>query len=128
MAPPKAPTKPKTVTEYIAAAAKEARPRLREVRKAIRAAAPGAKEELKWNMPAYSYHRILVMFAGFKNHVSLFPTASAVRAFKKELGKRLTSTGTVQFPLDKPIPLALISKITAFRVKESLEKDGKWRT
>lgn len=128
MAPPKAPAKPKTVAEYIAAASKEARPRLRELRKCIRAAAPGAIESLKWSMPAYSYKRILVMFAGFKNHVSLFPTASAVRAFKKELGKRLTSTGTVQFPLDQPVPLALIRKITAFRVKESLEKDGKWRT
>jgi len=126
MAPSKAPAKPRTVVEYIAAA-KESRPRLRELRQAIRAAAPGAKEELKWNMPAYSYHRILVMFAGFKHHVSLFPTASALRAFKKELGPRLTSTGTVQFPLDKPIPLALIRRITKFRVKESLEKDGKWR-
>ena len=128
MPPPKASAKPKTVTEYIAASSKEARPRLRELRKCIRAAAPGAVENLKWGMPAYSYHRILVMFAGFKNHVSLFPTASAVRAFRKELGKRLTSTGTVQFPLDQPVPLALIRKITAFRVKESLEKDGKWRS
>lgn len=128
MAPPKATARPKTVTEYIAAASKESRPRLRELRKCIRAAAPGAVENLKWGMPAYSYHRILVMFAGFKNHVSLFPTASAVRAFKKELGQRLTSTGTVQFPLDQPVPLALIRKITAFRVKESVEKDGKWRT
>ena len=128
MAPPKAPAKPRTVAEYIAAAAKEARPRLRELRKCIRAAAPGAKEELKWNMPAYSYHRILVMFAGFKHHVSLFPTTSALRAFKKKLGPRLTSTGTVQFPLDKPLPLALVRRITKFRVKESLEKDGKWRT
>ena len=128
MAPPKAPAKPKTVAEYIAAASKTARPRLREMRKCIRDTAPGAKEELKWGMPAYSYHRILVMFAGFKNHVSLFPTASAVRAFKKELGERLTSTGTVQFPLDQPLPFALIRRITAFRVKESLEKDGKWRT
>ena len=128
MAPPKASAKPKTVTEYIAAASKESRPRLRELRKVIRAAAPGAKEELKWNMPAYSYHRILVMFAGFKNHVSLFPTAAAVRAFKKELAKFNTSPGTVQFPLDKPVPLALIRRITAHRVKDSLAKDGKWRT
>ncbi len=128
MAPPKASARPKTVTEYIAAASKEARPKLREIRKCIRAAAPGAVEELKWNMPAYSYKRILVMFAGFKNHVSLFPTASAVRAFKKEMAKFNTSPGTVQFPLDQPLPLALIRKITAFRVKESREKDGKWRT
>jgi uncharacterized protein YdhG (YjbR/CyaY superfamily) len=127
MAPPKATARPKAVTEYIAAASKESRPHLRAMRKTVRAAAPGAIENLKWGMPAYSYRRILVMFAGFKNHVSLFPTMSAVRAFKKELGPRLTSAGTVQFPLDKPIPLALVRKITLFRVKESLEKDGKWR-
>jgi uncharacterized protein YdhG (YjbR/CyaY superfamily) len=128
MAPPKAPAKPRTVAEYIAAAAPQARPRLRELRKVIRATAPGVREELKWSMPAYSYKRILVMFAAFKNHVSLFPTTSAIRTFKAELGQRLTSTGTVQFPLDKPLPLGLLRRIVAFRVKESVEKDGKWRT
>ena len=126
MAPPKA--SPQTVAGYIAAAPKEARPHLRALRKVIRAAAPRAVENLKWRMPAYSYRRILVMFAAFTHHVSFFPTTSAVRAFKQELGKRNTSTGTIQFPLDKPLPLALIRKLTAFRVKESREKDGKWRT
>jgi uncharacterized protein YdhG (YjbR/CyaY superfamily) len=128
MAPPKAPAKPKTVAQYIAAASKEARPKLRELRKIIRAAAPGAVESLKWGMPAYSYRRILVMFAAFAHHVSLFPTTSATRAFKKQLGKLNTSSGTVQFSLEQPLPAALIRRMTAFRVKESLEKDGKWRT
>ena len=125
MAPPKA--SPKTVAEYIAAAPKEARTRLRELRNCVRAAAPGAVESLKWRMPAYSYKRILVMFAAFKNHVSLFPTALAVRTFAKELKKYKTSPGTIQFPLEKPIPVALVRKITGFRVKDSLKKDGKWR-
>jgi uncharacterized protein YdhG (YjbR/CyaY superfamily) len=127
MAPPKAPARPKTVSEYIAAAPKEARPKLRELRKYIRAAAPGAVENIKWGAPSYSYKRILVIFAAFKHHVSFFPTPSAVRAFKSQLTKYKTSSATIQFPLDKPLPASLIRKITAFRVKESIEKDGKWR-
>jgi uncharacterized protein YdhG (YjbR/CyaY superfamily) len=127
MAPPKAPARPKTVSEYIAAAPKEARPKLRELRKCIRAAAPGGVENIKWGAPSYSYKRILVIFAAFKHHVSFFPTPSAVRAFKSQLTKYKTSSATIQFPLDKPLPASLIRKITAFRVKESIEKDGKWR-
>lgn len=128
MAPPKAPAKPLTVPGYIAAAAKEARPKLREMRRIVRAAAPGAVEELKWSMPAYSYRRILVIYAAFKNHVSLFPGPPAIRAFKKQLAKFKHSGATVQFPLDQPLPLSLIRRLVSFRVRESLEKDGKWRT
>ena len=120
--------RPKTVTEYIDAAPKQAQEKLREMRACIQAAAPGAKESLKWGMPAYSYGRILVTFAGFKNHIGFFPTPVAVRAFKKELAKFVTASASIQFPLEKRLPLALIRKITAFRVKESVEKDGKWRT
>lgn len=128
MAPPKALAKPKTVAEYIAAADRKAQPKLRRLRQCIRAAAPGAREELKWSMPAYSYKRILVMFAAFKNHVSLFPGTPTIRAFKKELAKHDTSGATVRFPPDQPLPLSLIRKLTKHRVKEALEKDGKWRT
>ena len=128
MALPQAHARPTTVAEYIASADKPARPKLRELRKIVRAAAPGAREELKWSVPAYSYRRILVMFAAFKNHVSLFPTPSALRAFKKHLAKFHTSAGTVQFPMDKALPASLIRRMVIFRVKESREKDGKWRT
>lgn len=128
MALPEARPKPRTVPDYIAASDQRARPKLRELRKTIRAAAPGAKEELKWSMPAYSYKRILVLFAAFKNHVSLFPGTPTIRAFKKELAKHDTSGSTVRFPLDQPLPLSLIRKLTKHRVKEALEKDGKWRT
>jgi uncharacterized protein YdhG (YjbR/CyaY superfamily) len=120
--------RPKTITQYINAAPKEARKKLREMRAAVRAAAPGAKEDIKWAMPAFSYRRILVMFAAFKNHISFFPTESAVRAFGKDLTKFATSKGTVQFPLTKPLPLPLIRKITKYRVQESIELDKKWRT
>ena len=128
MAPPKAPAKPKTVAEYLAAAPKDARARLREIRTIVRAAAPGAVESLKWSMPAHSYKRILVMYAAFKNHVSVFAGTPTIRALKKELAKHDTSGSTVRFPLDRPVPVALIRKLTAHRVKDSLEKDGKWRT
>jgi len=128
MALPQAHARPTTVAEYIAAAPKEARPKLRELRKIVRAAAPRAVESLKWSMPAYSFKRILVLFAAFKQHVSLFPTPSSLRAFKKQLGKFRTSAGTIQFPLDRPLPASLIRRVIVFRVKESIEKDGKWRT
>ena len=92
----------------------------------IRASAPGAKERLKWGMPAFSYRRILVTFAAFKHHVGFYPTPSAVRAFANDLSKFVTADASIQFPLEKPLPL--IRKITAFRVRESIEEDRKWRT
>ena len=126
MTPVKA--RPKSITQYIDAAPKEAQKKLREMRACIRAAAPGAKESLKWGMPAFSYRRILVVFAGFKNHIGFYPTPSAVKAFTKELAKFETAKGSIQFPLEKPLPLGLIRKITKFRVRESMEEDRKWRT
>jgi uncharacterized protein YdhG (YjbR/CyaY superfamily) len=121
-------TRPKTIDEYIQAAPKEAHEKLRQMRACIRAAAPGAKEGLKWGMPAFSYRRILVTFAGFKNHIGFYPTPSAVTAFAKELSKFSTAKGSIQFPLEEPLPLSLVRKITAFRVKESVEQDKKWKT
>ncbi|MFL6551445.1 MAG: iron chaperone [Povalibacter sp.] len=125
---PTAKTKPVTISQYIQAAPKEAQLKLREMRKCIRAAAPGAEESLKWGMPAFSYQRILVTFAAFKHHIGFYPTPSAVTAFKKELAKYHTAKGSIQFPLDEPLPLSLIRKITTFRVKESKKDDVKWRS
>jgi uncharacterized protein YdhG (YjbR/CyaY superfamily) len=121
-------TKPKTIGEYIDAAPPQARAKLRQMRACIRKAAPGAKESLKWSMPAFSGRRILVMFAAFKHHIGFFPTASAVKAFTKDLAGFKTGRGSIQFPLDRPLPLPLIRKITAFRVRESIEQDRKWRS
>jgi len=126
MTPPKA--RPKSIAEYINAAPKEAQKKLREMRACIRKAAPGARESLKWVMPAFSYKRILVTFAAHKQHIGFYPTPSAVKAFAKELSRFTTAQGSIQFPLEKPLPLSLIRKITAFRVRESLEEDKKWRT
>ena len=126
MTPPKA--RPKSITEYIHAAPKEAQKKLREMRTCIRTSAPGAKESLKWGMPAFSYRRILVTFAAFQHHIGFYPTPSAVKAFAKDLSKFATAKGSIQFPLEKPLPLPLIRKITVFRVRESIEQDKKWRT
>lgn len=119
--------RPTNIAEYIAAAPKGTRQKLGEMRACIREAAPGAKESLKWGMPAFSYHRLLVTFAGFKHHIGFYPTPSAVRAFAPDLAKYVTASASIQFPLEKPLPLALIRKITEFRVRECLEQDGKWR-
>ena len=116
------------ITEYINAAPRESRKKLREMRACIRAAVPGAKESLKWGMPAFSYQRILVTFAAFKHHIGFYPTPSAVKAFAKDLSKFVTADASIQFPLEKPLPLSLIRKITRFRVRESIEEDKKWRT
>ncbi|HEX9422111.1 MAG TPA: DUF1801 domain-containing protein [Pyrinomonadaceae bacterium] len=120
--------RPESITEYINAAPKEARKKLREMRECIHAAAPGATESLKWGMPAFSYRRILVTFAAFKHHIGFYPTPSAMRAFAKDLSKFVTGAGSIQFPLEKPLPLPLIRKMTAFRVRESMEEHGRWRT
>jgi uncharacterized protein YdhG (YjbR/CyaY superfamily) len=120
--------RPTSISEYIQGAPKEARKKLKEMLACIRKAARGATEGLKWGMPAFSFRRILVTFAAHKNHIGFYPTPSAVKAFAKELSKFNTARGSIQFPLEKPLPLALIRKITEFRVKESLEQDRKWRT
>ncbi len=120
--------KPENISGYITAAPPEAREKLNQMLASIRAAAPGAKEGLKWGMPSFSYDRILVTFAAHKNHIGFYPTPSAIKAFEKELSKYKTAAGSAQFPLDKPLPVSLIAKITKFRVKESLDSDAKWRT
>jgi len=121
-------SRPTTVSEYIAAAPKEARGKLREMRALVSAAAPGATQSLKWGMPAFSYARILVTFAAFKKHIGFFPTSSAVRAFKDQLTGYKTASASIQLPLDKPLPRALITRIVKFRVQEAQARDAKWMT
>ncbi|MDY6982924.1 MAG: DUF1801 domain-containing protein [Pseudomonadota bacterium] len=119
-------TKPKTVEGYIAAAAPQAQDRLREMLACLRKAAPKAEEALKWSSPALSYGTILFMFAAFKKHVSLYPTPSVIRAFENELKDYKTSSSTIQFPLDKPLPAKLIRRIADYRVTQVLEKGATW--
>ena len=120
--------RPRTVAEYIARAPVAARRKLRELRACIRAAAPGAREALKWGMPAFTDRRILVAYAGFASHVGLYPTPSAVKAFKKDLAIYKTASNSINFPLEKRLPVRLIKKIIRFRVRETRIHDAKWRS
>lgn len=115
-----------TFAEYIAAAPLEAQQKLHEIHACLREAVSAAEESLKWGIPAFSFRRILFTFAGFKHHIGFYPTPSAINAFEKELSDFETSTGTIQFPLDIPLPASLIRKIATFRARESEEKDVKW--
>lgn len=116
----------KNVDEYIANSSDEVRPKLKQMRACIRAAAPGATQALKWGMPSFSYKRILVAYAGFKHHIGLYPTPSVTKALAKEIKNYKTGKGSIQFPLDKPLPLALIRKMVKMRVKESIGSDKRW--
>lgn len=120
--------KPTTIAEYIAAAPAPVQEKLYQLHQCILAAAPGAAEAIKWRMPAYSYQKILVTFAVFKNHIGFYPMPSALAAFAKQLASYKTAKGSVQFPVDKPLPLSLISKMVRFRVKESRAGNIKWRS
>jgi uncharacterized protein YdhG (YjbR/CyaY superfamily) len=117
-----------TIEEYINAAPVDVQEKLWQLHECIRKAAPGATENLKWRMPAYSYQKILVTFAVYKNHIGFYPMPSAVEKFAGELEEYKTGEGSVQFPLDKPLPLPLISKIVKFRVKESKKGTIQWRS
>ncbi len=112
----------KDIDEYIAQAPKEVQGRLDEIRKAIKELAPGAKETIKYGIPTFTLNGNFVHFAGFKSHIGFYPTPSGIEAFKKELSIYKGAKGSVQFPLDKPLPLDLITKIVKFRVKENLGK------
>ena len=112
----------KTVDEYISIFPATTQVRLQQVRNTIKKSAPKATELISYNMPAFSYMGRLVYYAGYKNHIGFYPMASGISAFKKEILNYKWAKGSVQFPLDKPIPTALISKIVKFRVKENEEK------
>lgn len=110
----------KNVGAYVAKFPKETATKLATLRALVQKSAPMAEEKIAYGMPAYKLAgRPLVYFAAFKKHIGFFPTPSAVVHFKNELAGYKTSKGTIQFPLDKPLPLALIKKIVAFRVKEN---------
>ena len=112
--------KAKDIDSYIRAYPPKVQAILKKIRRAIHEAAPKAKETISYGIPAFKLTGVLVYFAGYKDHISFFPTSSPVRAFKKELAKYKTSKGTIRFPLDKPIPFNLLKKIVRFRVKEDL--------
>ncbi|HKV05923.1 MAG TPA: DUF1801 domain-containing protein [Candidatus Acidoferrales bacterium] len=116
---------PKSVDDYVARYPRSVQRLLRQLRLAIRNAAPGANEIISYGIPSFALNGILVWFAAFRNHIGFYPRAAAVAAFRKELSRYKTAKGSVQFPLDKPLPLALVRRIVKFRVKENLAKRKK---
>lgn len=115
-----------TVEDYFASLPEPALAALLKMRAAIRSVVPkDAIEVISYKIPAFKHNGILVWYAAFSNHCSLFPTASVIKAFAKELTNVSTSKGTVHFPLDKPLPVTLIKKMVKLRVAESEDKKRK---
>ena len=113
---------PETIDEYIADFPPDVQAILQKIRLTIHKAAPDAKETIKYQMPTFTLHGNLVHFAAFKNHIGFYPVPSGIEKFKKELSAYRGGKGSVQFPLDQPMPYGLISKIVKFRVKENTAK------
>ena len=118
---------PTTVDAYIAGFPSAIQQLLQQIRAAVREAAPEAAETIKYAIPTYTLRGNLVHFAAYKHHIGFYPTPSGTDAFEAELSKYKRAKGSVQFPLDQPIPLNLISKIVKFRVQEQAAKPGKKR-
>ena len=115
---------PGTIDAYIAGFPREVQKMLREVRATIKKAAPDAAEAMKYCIPTFVLNGNLVHFAAFKQHIGFYPTPSGIEKFKDELSRYKGAKGSVQFPLDEPMPLKLIEKIVAFRVKEARAKSA----
>ena len=116
----------KSIDEYIMQFPAEIQVILKTLRKVIKEAAPDADEKISYQMPTFYLHGNLVHFAAFKNHIGFYPTPSAIDAFRHELAEYKGAKGSVQFPLQKPLPYHLIGKIVKYRVAENIEKaEGK---
>jgi uncharacterized protein YdhG (YjbR/CyaY superfamily) len=111
--------RPRTIDEYLAAVPEPARGNLTKMRAAIRSVAPPeATETISYGIPAFKHKKVLVWFAAFSTHCSLFPTAAVIQQFKDELKNLSTSKGTIHFPTSKPLPIALIKRIVKARVAQ----------
>lgn len=110
----------KTIDEYIKIFPKDIQKILELVRQTIKKAAPEAEEVISYQMPTFKFNGNLVHFAAFKNHIGFYPTPSGTKEFKKEISVFRSGKGSIQFPIDKPMPLSLIKKIVKYRVKESV--------
>ena len=110
------------VDDYLAGVPADVRKHLDALRKTIAEAAPQAEELISYKIPAFRFHGMLVWYAAFKNHIGFYPTSSGIKKFEQELSPYPFAKGSVRFPLDRPLPLDLISRIVTFRVQENLEK------
>jgi uncharacterized protein YdhG (YjbR/CyaY superfamily) len=113
---------PKDIDEYIARFPSKVQALLRKMRGTIRKAAPGAQEKISYQIPAFTLEGMLVFFAAHKRHIGFYPRATGIAKFKKELSAYKGAKGSVQFPLEKPIPFGLIDRIVKFRAKENLNR------
>lgn len=111
-----------SIDEYIASFPEDIQNILNDIRATIRAAAPEATEKISYQMPTFFLNGNLVHFAAFKTHVGFYPTPSGIDEFKAELSKYKGSKGSIQFPIDQPVPLDLIAKIVKYRISENLKK------
>ena len=111
-----------SIDTYISAFPKEVQTILQKVRETIAKAAPKAEEAMKYGIPTFVQNGNLVHFGGFKHHIGFYPAPSGIRAFEKEFAKYEGAKGSVKFPLDKPIPYTLLTKVVKYRVKENLKK------
>jgi uncharacterized protein YdhG (YjbR/CyaY superfamily) len=111
-----------SIDEYIASFPDEIQVKLKDLRDVIKATAPDAKEKISYQMPTFDLEGNLVHFAAHANHIGFYPTPSGIEKFKKELSVYEGAKGSVQFPLNKPIPFDLVREIVRFRVQENLEK------
>ncbi len=115
--------KPKDVDEYIAAYPKEVQKLLQQMRATIKKAVPDAKEVISYGMPAYKQNKVLVYFGAHTSHIGFYPTSSGIREFEEEFSGYKYSKGAVQFPLDEPLPLELVTKVVKFRLQEDSLKN-----
>jgi uncharacterized protein YdhG (YjbR/CyaY superfamily) len=116
------PRTPESIDEYIAGFPREVRAILQKIRGTIRKAAPGAKEAIKYQIPTFTLHGNLIHFAAYQNHIGLYPAPRGIEQFKTELARYEGGKGTVRFPLDKPIPYGLITRIVKWRVREDRKR------
>ncbi|MDW8353250.1 MAG: DUF1801 domain-containing protein [Bryobacterales bacterium] len=114
--------RPTSIDEYISTAPARVRPILAEIRRVVRAAAPEAEEVISYRMPAFKQHGILLYFAGFKNHIGLYPPVSGEPKLEEALKPYAGPKGNLKFPLDRPIPYALIRRIVKLRLAQNLAR------
>lgn len=117
-------TKIESIDDYINQFPDNIKLKLESIRAAIKKSAPKAKEVMSYGMPAFKINKVLVYFAAYKNHIGFYPTANPIKIFGEELKNYRKSKGAVQFQYEKKIPIALVSKITKFRVKEDLKQQN----
>ena len=115
----------RSIDDYLESFPEDIRERLAAMRTAIRRVAPGAQEKISYQMPTFYLNGNLVHFAAYAKHIGFYPTPSGIAKFKKELSKYKNAKGSVQFPLEEPLPIGLIQRIVKYRVEENLNKNRK---